>query len=167
MLIDACHSGSIAPGSVGSGEIFAGTDDEGLPIDPSFDAGKAISDAFHSSFSVSRTYSDVYALTACIPEQVSYDGGIPSATASSLPQCWIRWDMMPIRICPGFPEGTRSHSPGFISGYGMSLAAYRSVMVLPWITRHRSHRDSLRISYSSDSPDCGDHQSGASDAMLP
>ena len=75
MLIDACHSGSIAPGSVGSGEIFAGTDDEGLPIDPSFDAGKAISDAFHSSFSASRTYSDVYALTACIPEQVSYDGG--------------------------------------------------------------------------------------------
>lgn len=68
ILIDACHSGSESPGSVGSGEVF-----DGENYLTGTDAGTAVSDAFQASFRAARAYNDVYILTACTPQQVSYD----------------------------------------------------------------------------------------------
>ena len=68
ILIDACHSGSESPGSVGSGEVF-----DGENYLAGTDAGTAVSDAFQASFRAARAYNDVYILTACTPQQVSYD----------------------------------------------------------------------------------------------
>ena len=68
ILIDACHSGSESPGSVGSGEVF-----DGENYLAGTDAGMAVSDAFQASFRAARAYNDVYILTACTPQQVSYD----------------------------------------------------------------------------------------------
>lgn len=68
ILIDACHSGSESPGSVGSGEVF-----DGESYLAGTDAGTAVSDAFQASFRAARAYNDVYILTACTPQQVSYD----------------------------------------------------------------------------------------------
>lgn len=68
ILIDACNSGSESPGSVGSGEVF-----DGENYLAGTDAGTAVSDAFQASFRAARAYNDVYILTACTPQQVSYD----------------------------------------------------------------------------------------------
>lgn len=72
MLIDACHSGSLTPNSIGSGEIYEQGPDG--PYLSGISYARAISDAFHASFTA-RAYSGIYILAACIPEQYSYDPG--------------------------------------------------------------------------------------------
>ena len=76
MIIDACQSGSLSPNDVGSGEVYEEHQDPSGLVDhlASIDASVAISDAFCTSFSVSRDYGDVYVLSACLPTQVSYAG---------------------------------------------------------------------------------------------
>ena len=75
MLIDACNSGSLAPG-IGSGEIFDDSEDHLLE---SVSTAEAIADAFRSSFTKARSYGNVYAIAACTPLQFSYIGDETSA----------------------------------------------------------------------------------------